>query len=449
VKIALFVLLGLVGLIVVGALVAGPQVGDALSALAPKAQGIKVRMETIAPRTLIETIKAPGKIEPHTKVEISSEVSARIEALPFREGQMVRKGDMVVSLDDRDLKAALASAEARRDGEAFRLQSEQARFTGLLSTLSFAKKELERKQKLFDTGDLSRQDLDNAMQRADDLQAQVEAIKHSISVIESSMAGAKADIDQSKMLLAKTVIVAPMDGVITLLNAEVGEVVLVGTMNNPGTVIMTVADLSRMILKAEVAETDISKIALGQPSKVHINAYRDETYSGTVTQIALQRTEKLDGTGYFETEVEIDLRGGRILSGLVANVDIEIANHNGLAVESQAIVDRIVEELPDSVKRDNPLVDMAKKTTSVAYKVVNGKTVCTPVKRGPSDDTHSVVLAGLSDGEKVVVGPYKVLENLKHDELVTDEADDKNKKGKDEAKPEEKKESGIAVSVSP
>ena len=265
-KIALFVLLGLVGLIVVGAIVAGPKLSEGLAALAPAEQGTKVRMETVATRNLIETIKAPGKIEPHTKVEISAEVSARIEALPFREGEIVKKGEVVVKLDDRDLKAGLAATEARRDGEAFRLQSEQARLTGMLSTLSFAKKELERKQHLFDTGDLSRQDLDNAMQRTDDLQAQVEAIKHTISVIESSLAGAKADIDQSQQMLAKTVIIAPMDGVITLLNAEVGEVVLVGTMNNPGTVIMTIADLSRMILKAEVAETDIATLARSKPA---------------------------------------------------------------------------------------------------------------------------------------------------------------------------------------
>lgn len=445
-KIALIVLLGLVGVIIIGAVVAGPYLSDGLSFLAPKQQGIKVRMENVQPRRLVETIKAPGKIEPHTKVDLSAEVSARIEELPFREGQVVAKGDVVVKLDDDSFAASLASAEARRDGEMFRFQSEQSRLTGLLSSQSFAKKELERKQKLYDTGDLSRQELDNAQQRVDDMQAQVDSSKHSISVIESSMAGAKADIDQSKQMLAKTVILAPMDGLITALNAEVGEVVMVGTMNNPGTVIMTIADLSRMILKAEVSETDIAKIAVGQPSKVHINAYRDQVFSGSVTQIALQRTEKLDGTGYFETEVEIDLRGSRILSGLIANVDIEIAAHDGLAVESQAIVDRSVEELPDAIKRDNPLVDMAKKTTTVVYRAVNGKAVCTPVKRGPNDDTHSVVVAGLNDGDKVVVGPYKVLEKLKHEELVTDESAEKKADGK--AKPAEDKKDDAAVTVS-
>src|SRR5690606_29623811 len=109
------------------------------------------------------------------------------------------------------------------DGEAFRLQSEQARLAGLLSTQAFAQKQLERRQALFDTGDLPRKELDDALERVAELQAQVDATKYTISVIESSLAGAKADIDRANQALAKTVIRAPMDGVITALNAEVGE----------------------------------------------------------------------------------------------------------------------------------------------------------------------------------------------------------------------------------
>jgi HlyD family secretion protein len=214
-----------------------------------------------------------------------------------------------------------------------------------------------------------------------------------------------------------------MDGVITALNAEVGEVVLMGTMNNPGTVIMTIADLSRMILNAEVTESDIARVEEGQGARVYINAYRDQVFSGRVTQVALQRTEnQLDNTGYFKAEVEIDTSGRRIRSGCQANVDIEIATHEGILVESQAIVDRLVDELPDDVKRDNPLVDRAKKATSVVYRMIGNKAVCTPVRRGPSDDTHSLVKAGLSEGDQVIVGPFKVLETLKHQDAVTDEA---------------------------
>ncbi|MHC4653091.1 MAG: efflux RND transporter periplasmic adaptor subunit, partial [Planctomycetota bacterium] len=390
---------------------------------------------------LIETVSAPGGIEPLTMVEISAEVSARIEQLPLREGDPVRQDDVIVKLDDVDLKAALDASKARRDGEQFRLQSEEARLAGLLRTLAFARKTLSRQTALYETGDVSRSTLDDAQERVEDLEASVEASTHSISVIESSLAAAEADIDRAEDDLTNAVIRSPIDGVVTLLNAEVGEVVLVGTMNNPGTVIMIVADLTRMILNARVAETDIASVEKGQEAKIFINAYPDEVFHGIVRKIALQRTVELDGTGFFETEIELQLEPGRtIFSGLVANVDIEVAEHEGVVVESQAIVERLVDDLPPDIRR-NPLVNRAKRTASVVYRVIDDKAVCTPVKAGASDLTHSVVVDGLEEGEEVVVGPFKVLENIKHDELLKREddpgAEQKEQKKESDEKQEE------------
>ena len=278
-----------------------------------------------------------------------------------------------------------------------------------------------------------------------DLEASVEAITHSISVIESSLAAADANIDRAEDALTKTIIRSPIDGIVTRLNAEIGEVVMLDTMNNPGTVIMTIADLSRMILNARVAETDVARIAAGQNAKIHINAYRDRVYTGVLRTIALQRTSELDGTGYFETEIELDLQGERIYSGLVANVDIEIAEHDGIVVESQAIVERIVEDLPPDVRKD-PLIDRRKSIVSVVYRIVDGKAVCTPVERGPSDLTHAVLLKGIEPGEHVIIGPYKVLEGIKHDQLVRmqdksgDEELAEQSEQTDQAKPAESEE---------
>jgi HlyD family secretion protein len=328
----------------------------------------------------------------------------------------------VVRLDDRELKAALAAAEAHRDGENFRMQSEQSRLAGLNTQLLYAKRQLERQQNLSETGDIARKALDDAEQTVHDLLASINTATYLIANIESSLQAAKAEINRAEDSLNKTVIRAPMDGVITALNAEVGEVVLMGTMNNPGTVIMTIADLSRMVLKAEVAESDIAKVRMGQISQVRINAYRDQVFSGTVTEVALQRTEdKTNGTGYFKVEVEIDTRGDRVLSGCQANVDIQVASFEGLRVESQAVVDRLVDELPDDLKRDNPLVDRSRKSVTVVYRMVDNKAICTPIKRGASDDTHSIVERGLAANDMVVVGPFKVLEKLKHNQAIVDE----------------------------
>jgi HlyD family secretion protein len=416
VKIVLIVLLLIVAALVTGALVAGPQLRDMLAGLAPEPQGTEVWVEPVKVGTLVETVQAPGAIEPHTNVEIRPEVSAQILELPFREGDEVRRGDVVCKLNDKDLRAALVSARARRDGERFRLQSDQARLEGLQNNIDFARRELERMRKLYATGDESQRNLDTAQERVDDLQTSVEATNYSISVAESNLAAAEADIERAEDSLEKTTIVASMDGVITFLDVEVGEVVT-GSLTNPGTVMMVIADLSRMILKAEVAESDVAKVEVGQSAKIHINAYPDEIFSGTVRQIALQRSVSPNGTGYFETEVEIDLQGRRIYSGLIANVDIEIATHEGLVVPYQAIVVREVEELPDEA-RNSPLVDRTKRKASVVYRVSENKAVCAPVKPGASDLTHRLILEGLEEGDEIIVGPYKVLETIKHDEQV-------------------------------
>jgi HlyD family secretion protein len=421
-KIVLIVVGVVAVLLVVGTIfVVGAAPEGLMDIFTPEPHRTEVRTDPAQRRPLIETVSAPGGIEPLTMVEISAEVSARIEQLPLREGDPVRRGDVLIKLDDMDLRAALKAWKARRDGEQFRLQSEQARLAGLRKTLAFARKTLERQAALYDTGDVSRSTLDDALERVQDLEAGIEASTHSISVIESSLAAAEADIDRAEDDLTNAVIRSPIDGVVTLLNAEVGEVVLVGTMNNPGTVIMIVADLTRMILNARVAESDIASVAKGQEAKIFINAYTDEVFHGIVRKIALQRTVELDGTGYFETEIELELEAGRtIFSGLVANVDIEVAEHGGVVVESQAVVERMVDDLPADIRR-NPLVNRAKRTVSVVYRVIDDKAICTPVKTGASDLTHSIVVEGLEEGEEVVVGPFKVLEKIKHDELVKHE----------------------------
>ena len=379
--------------------------------------GRDVRTERVDRRELVERISAPGEIEPNVKVDVSAEVSARILDLPFREGESVRKGDLIIKLSAEDIEARLDSAKARRDAERYRLQSEQSRLAGPLASLKNARDALERQKSLFETGDVSRQVLDNASSRVLELEAQVEAGRLAISVIESSLAAADADVDQAEEMLEKTVMISPIDGVITVLNAEVGELVVVGTMNNAGTVIMTIADLSRMRLDARVAESDVARIATSQPAEIRINAYPDDVFTGTVERIALQRSLDRDGSGFFKTEVQLDLEGRRLFSGLAANVDIEIARHEGLVVPTQAVVDRKIDELSKRI-RENPIVDIASISVPVVYVMKDGKAICHPVRVGPSSLSETIISDGLPPESKVIVGPYKALEALKDGDAV-------------------------------
>jgi hypothetical protein len=162
----------------------------------------------------------------------------------------------------------------------------------------------------------------------------------------------------------------------------VGELAVVGIMNSPGTLIMTVADLGAMHLNAKVAETDIARVAVGQDAKIYVNAYKDDPFDGNVSEIALQRTVEKDGTGSFKVLVNLDLKGRQIFSGLTGNVDIDIARQEGLLVPSQAVVERPVNDLPESVK-SSPLVQKNRRVTTVVFRVVDGKAVVTPVVTGP------------------------------------------------------------------
>ncbi len=415
---ALVIVVVLLVVIGAGVVLARPWLQDVATRFAPSEKTTEVRLQTVGNRALTESVSAPGRVEPMTRVDIAAQVSARIIDLPVREGDEVEPGDVIVRLDDRDLRSALASVSASRDGEQARLYSERARLEGLASSLTFAQRELERQKSLFETGDVSRKSYDDAAERVQDLESSVRASEHTIAALESSLARSESEIKRAQDNLDNTVITAPMAGVVTKVNMEVGEQVL-GTFNNMGSVIMTVADLEKMLVKAEVPESDIAAVETAQRAKIYINAYPDDVFTGSVTQIALQRTTSSDGAGVFEVEVEIDREGRRILSGLAANVDIEIETHQGVIVESQAIVERLIDDLPASVK-ESDLIDRRKRATIVAYRVIDGRTVCTPVITGPSDLTHTLVEQGLSEGDVVVIGPYKVLEDLKHDVAVSD-----------------------------
>ncbi len=429
------------GLLLVGLVVAGPSALALMPSFGAGGDALPVRIASVTKRELVETVSAPGELDPEVKVDVSAEVSARILELPFREGATVRKGEVVVKLDDRDLQASMDAQVAQRDGEKFRLRSEQERLASPMSQLANARATLERQESLFKTGDVSRADLDNAIARVRDLEAQIASAKEGLSVIESSLAAAEANIARARELLKKTTITAPIDGQITELNAEQGELVVVGTMNNAGTKILTIADLGSVRLKAKVAESDVARVKAGQPATVRVNAYRDREFKGAVDRVALSRgTEQSFGSsaggagsgqgGWFKCEVALDLTEGEtLLSGLAANVEIVVETTEGLLIPSQALLEKKLDDLPKDVA-ESPLVDKLRKKAIVVFRMVDGKAVLTPIRTGASNLSDTMVLEGLGEGDVVVTGPYRVLERLKQGDAIREEtAEDAAKAG--------------------
>jgi len=377
--------------------------------LLPQAKPEAVRLEAVGRGPLIRLVNAPGSIEPRTKVQISAQVAARITELPLRENEIVRKNDVVVKLDSRDLAAALESSQAN-------LRAEQSRLEGADALMKQSFLDLQRLKVLQEGGDRSRAELEAA-------ESAYLRAKSSFDATRNNIDAARAQIARATKDLENTTIIAPFDGTIVKLNAEVGELVLVGTLNNAASVIMEIADLSTMIMKARVDEANIGPVKQGQTSRIFINAFPNRTFAGIVEKVGLKRQVDRDGTGYFEVEILVQKPADLLLaSGLTANVDIEVEKFdNVLKVPSQSVVDRRIDELPRATS-DNPIIDRAKAFTTVIYTIRDGKARSVPVKIGPSDLTHTTILAGLDEGEKIITGPFRILTALKDDALVRDDA---------------------------
>jgi HlyD family secretion protein len=420
-----------------------------------------VRIEKAERGDLIELVSAPGEIEPKKKVDMSAKVSARIVDLPHKEGDRVTCGDpaanppvpasLLVQLDAKDLESYLRSAQANRSAQAARVEvekaaiaSQKASLEGLGASLEEAQRDLERKKGLLESQDVSLSVFDQAKYRVDGLIAQVAAAKHTLEsvqlnlvVLKYNLEAADAAIAQAKEALSYTTITSPIDGVITRINAEVGEVVMTGTMNNPGTVILQVADLSQMLVVAQVDEADIGELAVGQTAKVSVRAFGDIDFTGTVDTIALTHRLSDNRTKYFRTEIL--LAGSpdvaKLYSGLTADVDIRTRTHKDvLKVPTQAVVAREVDTLPLEIRENSPELDKSKTHAIVVYRYIDGKTVVTPVKIGPSDLTHTVITAGISEEDEIVVGPFKVLDTLKHDQKLKDEREAESQSDEDSEK---------------
>ena len=412
-----------------------------------------VRIDTPQLGELVEYISAPGEVEPKNKVQISAKVSARILELPLDEGGCVTAGDpdanppipasMLVRLDAKDLESELRSVKAGYAAQVTQIEVNKARnnsqiesLAGTLASLDQAKLDLERQAELLKSKDISQVTYDQARLKYDGLKAQFESYQYNlkadklgIEVMNHNLKMADARIEQAEERLGYTTIYSPIDGVITRLTSKVGEVVT-GTISYPGTVIMEVADLSQMLVVAQVGEADIGKLALEQKATVTVQAFPDDEFLGVVDSIALMHSMANTGTKYYRTEILLnsDPNVSKLYSGLTAHVEIETLKHESvLTLPTQAILYSPIDNLPLAIRENCPEIDTKKTFALVVYRYIDKKAVVTPVQIGSSNLTHTIITSGLSAEDQVVIGPYKVLDTLKHDQGLKDEQESKTK----------------------
>jgi len=365
---------------------------------------VKVTLEKVKRQDLTSIISASGEVKPKKNINVSAQVPGRIVKIGVEEGDEVKAGDFLLKLDSTQY-------EANAEGARSMISSGKAELIQAEARLQRDRNSYDRQKKLFDEELISRDQLEAAKAQYDVSAAQVRAINYQIDQAESNL---KSSLDN----LAKTVFTSPIDGVITSLRVEEGEVAIIGTMNNPGTVLMTIADLSVMEVEVEVDETDVVGVRLGQEANVRVDAYPDTPFKGKVTEVgssALQRTTAGAATQEskdFKVVVTLEDPARKLKPGLSASADIVTAKRTDvLAVPISALV------LRDKPAGEAGAASAAKEEEGV-YAVVDGRAKFAPVEKGITGGMMIEVASGLTENEEIVTGPYASLRELSDGVLV-------------------------------
>ncbi|MCX6832816.1 MAG: efflux RND transporter periplasmic adaptor subunit [candidate division Zixibacteria bacterium] len=366
----------------------------------------------------LSLVTATGSVQAKTTVKISADVAAKIIELPAKEGDLVKKGDVLIRLDQTRYQAAVSQSEAAL---AAARSAEKRSEASLLE----AKQTFERAKNLYASQLISDENYTQ-------LQTALEVAKANLESSQYYTKQQKASLEEIKDNFDKTIITAPIDGTITALNAEIGEIVMVGTMNNAGTVIMTVADLSAIEVEVNVDETDIARVRVGQDTKIELDALPDTSFKGVVTEVgnAAQNTGT-SGVTNFTVKILLLEKVEGIKPGMTATVDITTDKRKDvLYVPIQAVVMRpdksdslkkaaggsgssggAVAATVDSVKSSKK-DDKKTKELEGIFKLAGDVVKFVPIKTGIADQQNVEIKEGLAENEEIVTGSYKILRTI-------------------------------------
>jgi len=384
---------------------------------------------------ITETVAATGKIQPEIEIKLSSEVSGEIIELPIKEGQQVKKGDLLVRINPDIIQAMVTQSQAG-------LENVRAQLTQAEASLKNSKLNFERNKSLFEKGVISKSDWDKSVADYEMSQANVKSAYYNVRSAESS-------VQQSRDNLARTSIFAPRDGTISKLSVELGERV-VGTAQMAGTEIVRVANLNNMEVVVDVNETDIVKVNVGDSTIVEVDAYLKREFKGVVTEIAntAENAMSVDQVTNFKVKVRIlpesykDLTENKpenyspFRPGMTATVDIVTdKKENIIGVPISSIVIKT-----DTTSNKKKRVKEKKTANTEKFECVfikdGEEAKLRVIKTGIQDDTNIEIISGLNVGDEVITGPYNtVTKSLKSGDKVEEKStkndDDNNENESD------------------
>ena len=416
--------------------------------------GLEVTTEAIKKRRLEAIVNASGKIQPKRDVNISADTMGRVTDLAVDEGYRVTKGQFLLQIDPRNLRTAVQRTEASL--QASKSQVEQLRVS--IESAKVALKQAEdaytRQQNLWKGGLTTRETLERAENDFKLRQADLRSQEQQLRTQQLRMESESATAASARYDLSKVRIESPITGIVTRRNIEEGETVVIGTMNNAGTVLLTIADMSIIQAEVEVDETDIPSVKLGQPAKITIDALPGQTFTGKVTEIGnspiSQGTAAQSSTQAtnFKVVVTLDREIAEVRPGFTCTAEITTAvRDNVLSVPIQATTVREVVlddkgnvvRPPENEKQTRrpsgvtaPTAELkpgqTRKELEGVFLVQNNKAVFAPVKTGIAGEKYFEVVSGLKEGDKVITGPFASVRSLAEGAAVKQAAADNKPK---------------------
>ena len=378
---------------------------------ARRERGLSVQVEEVEERDISMVISASGSIRPKRQVDVSASSIGKITRVAVEEGDRVEKGQFLMQIDPIQLESVVLQIEAA-------LEAARANERQTFAQLKKAKNDLDRTMKLYDQGWRTDQEVDASRASNDIAVANHESAKHQIAQQEANLKSARHNLEE-------VTIDATMDGIITRLNVEEGESAIMGTTNIPGTVLITIADLSTIETEVEVDETEVVHIKLGDLAKVTLDAFPDTSYVGKVTEIGNSPILSTSASGQqgvdFKVVITIIDTIPNVRPGLSADTEITVAERSGVpSIPIQSLTVRREKDLKKKEQADSTDAGSEEKNKEIegVFVVDGGRAHFRAVEIGISSQKYFEVVSGLEVGGKVVSGNYKAIRDLRDGQLV-------------------------------
>jgi HlyD family secretion protein len=413
-----------------------------------KTADVVVNAEKIQRRDLEAIVSASGKIQPKRSINVSADTMGRVTNLAINEGDRVKSGQFLLQIDPRNLRTRVQSSEqgvtaAQRSLDQMKVGIETTR-----TQLLLAQQNLKRQQDLWASQLTTREALDRAENEVKVRESDLREREAQVKTQEVRIQQERSALETAQYDLSKVRIESPIDGIVTRRNIEEGEMVVIGTMNNAGTVLMTIADMSILEAEVEVDETNIPSVELGQQAKITIDAIPDKTFKGHVTEIGNSPIQTAQaGTTRQATNFKVKVRLDEVVPdvrpGFTCTADITTAKRaKAVAVPIPAVAVReliydaqgniVKEPKPDKRRVGSNLESsvaamelkegQTRKETEGVFVVRDGKAEFVPIKVGIAGEKYFEVVNGLKEGDSVITGPYNNVRTLKEGAPVKVEA---------------------------